>query len=290
MTNPDLIILGKDPDFFDERDTYSRWLLQCPGCDRARSVTYKAMRWAKRAGRSRCHVCAATRGSHLKVIQDIPDQLIIIEQIAGHAKSGDALSLVECPGCGKQRLVSRSNIQKLQRTFCSHCCYLGKHPAHFRPIENVPGQVIIIEQAAEKHSRSGRLLALVECPGCGRQRLAKRYNVRARQTTYCRRCLTPRGENHPLWKGGHSRGLYPHDWYEITDRIRKRDFHTCQYPGCRESRGRRRLPVHHILPLSESGDNSEYNLITLCSKHHGWADRHLDESIPILSAVIDTIY
>jgi len=291
MINPDLIILGKDPDFFDERDSYSRWLLECPNCGLIRSVTHSAMRWAEHAGRSLCHACAASIGHiNLKVIRDIPGQLIIIEQIAGCNESGTALSLVECPHCGEQRLISRSNIRKLQRTLCHPCSQrYGEHAHQFKSIKNIPGQVIVIEQIAE-YNHLGRALALVECPGCGKQRLAKRSHVRERQTTHCRRCLTPRGENSPNWRGGYSRKLYPDNWHEIANYIRERDFHICQYPGCREAEGNRQLPVHHILPLGEGGGNSEYNLITLCSRHHGWADAHPNESISLLDAVIDAIY
>ena len=44
-----------------------------------------------------------------------------------------------------------------------------------------------------------------------------------------------------------------------------RDHHRCRVPGCSN---RLWLDLHHLEYFSAGGDNSEANLITLCSVHH----------------------
>ncbi len=46
-----------------------------------------------------------------------------------------------------------------------------------------------------------------------------------------------------------------------------RDRHRCATPGCRATRF---LEVHHVVPRSRGGGNGEANLVTLCSRCHGF--------------------
>jgi len=46
-----------------------------------------------------------------------------------------------------------------------------------------------------------------------------------------------------------------------------RDRHRCTTPGCRATRF---LEVHHVVPRSQGGGNGEANLVTLCSRCHGF--------------------
>lgn len=46
-----------------------------------------------------------------------------------------------------------------------------------------------------------------------------------------------------------------------------RDRHRCTTPGCRATRF---LEVHHVVPRSKGGGNGEANLVTLCSRCHGF--------------------
>ncbi|MBK7672640.1 MAG: HNH endonuclease [bacterium] len=46
-----------------------------------------------------------------------------------------------------------------------------------------------------------------------------------------------------------------------------RDRHRCATPGCRATRF---LEVHHVVPRSKGGGNGEANLVTLCSRCHGF--------------------
>jgi len=58
-------------------------------------------------------------------------------------------------------------------------------------------------------------------------------------------------------------GTATEDWYEISDRIRKRDGYKCAICGSKKE-----LEVHHIVPLSKGGTSREDNLITLCRRCH----------------------
>jgi 5-methylcytosine-specific restriction endonuclease McrA len=55
------------------------------------------------------------------------------------------------------------------------------------------------------------------------------------------------------------------DSYErVRQQVLKRDNWRCQNCGCREN-----LQVHHRKLRSQGGDDSEFNLITLCNSCHG---------------------
>ena len=57
---------------------------------------------------------------------------------------------------------------------------------------------------------------------------------------------------------------YPSDWDTTTARIRKRDGYRCKNCGTSGVE----LHVHHIVPLSKGGTNSDGNLATLCNECH----------------------
>jgi len=56
---------------------------------------------------------------------------------------------------------------------------------------------------------------------------------------------------------------YPENWREIAANKKRAVGNVCQ--RCESSD---RLDVHHILPLSRGGNNSDFNLIVLCHKCH----------------------
>lgn len=56
------------------------------------------------------------------------------------------------------------------------------------------------------------------------------------------------------------------NWKAIKKKIKERDGYTCQ--DCGKKEGEQYLQVHHIVPYRIFEDNSEENLITLCSKCH----------------------
>jgi len=57
-------------------------------------------------------------------------------------------------------------------------------------------------------------------------------------------------------------------WKIIKLKIKQRDNYTCQNCGIKEEHVEQYLQVHHIVPYKCTQDNSENNLITLCSKCH----------------------
>ena len=50
----------------------------------------------------------------------------------------------------------------------------------------------------------------------------------------------------------------------LQRRIRDRDRHVCQVPGC----SRAAVHAHHIIPKSKGGTDDEWNLVSLCANHH----------------------
>lgn len=47
--------------------------------------------------------------------------------------------------------------------------------------------------------------------------------------------------------------------------VKERDEHRCQFEGCEATEG---LEAHHIIPVSQGGQNTLDNGITLCREHH----------------------
>jgi len=50
----------------------------------------------------------------------------------------------------------------------------------------------------------------------------------------------------------------------VQQRVRARDNHLCQVPGC----SRASVHSHHIIPLSQGGTDDPWNLVSLCAAHH----------------------
>jgi hypothetical protein len=61
-----------------------------------------------------------------------------------------------------------------------------------------------------------------------------------------------------------------------------RDRHRCATPGCRSTHF---LEVHHVTPRGHGGSNRAENLITLCSRCHGFVHEHREslETAPALA-------
>ena len=76
-----------------------------------------------------------------------------------------------------------------------------------------------------------------------------------------------RGENNAQWKGGIAHLPYPYEFYQIRKRILERDNYSCRASALSRCGGK--LCVHHI--DGDKNNNSDANLITLCSNHHGRA-------------------
>lgn len=60
------------------------------------------------------------------------------------------------------------------------------------------------------------------------------------------------------------------DWRKLAAAVKARDGNKCRI--CRSTK---QLQVHHILPLSRGGTNSQLNLITLCHACHEKRHKHM---------------
>jgi hypothetical protein len=57
---------------------------------------------------------------------------------------------------------------------------------------------------------------------------------------------------------------------DLHETILKLDNYKCRYSGCT----RQELQVHHIIPRSQGGKDTEWNMITLCYYHHDLITRN----------------
>ncbi len=93
------------------------------------------------------------------------------------------------------------------------------------------------------------------------------------------------GATHPNWKGGIAYLPYSAAFNNgLKEKIRTRDSYTCQECGIPQAECLYPLASHHINYNKE--DSSEYNLISLCEKCHGYTNynreywqRHFEEKI-----------
>jgi len=88
-----------------------------------------------------------------------------------------------------------------------------------------------------------------------------------------------RGEASPSWKGGsysyYFNAFYSRQWRQkIRPQVLERDGYECVVCGRSQ-----RLQVHHIDPFRETRDHSIENQVTLCIRHHKWAEVSLDRKI-----------
>ncbi|HET8540908.1 MAG TPA: HNH endonuclease signature motif containing protein, partial [Anaeromyxobacter sp.] len=52
----------------------------------------------------------------------------------------------------------------------------------------------------------------------------------------------------------------------LSQKVRERDLHRCQVPGC----SRRGGQAHHVHHRSRGGRDLQQNLVALCGSHHHW--------------------
>ncbi len=80
------------------------------------------------------------------------------------------------------------------------------------------------------------------------------------------------GENSPMWQGGITAYHRSRNWWEIAEKARIRDKHTCQRCGKKQTENGRKLDVHHIITYHTVNDakkaNRLSNLVTLCRTCH----------------------
>lgn len=67
--------------------------------------------------------------------------------------------------------------------------------------------------------------------------------------------------------------------FEITKRM---DKNTCRFFGCNQTEG---LTSHHLITRGQGGPDTEWNLITLCVKHHQMVHSGKTSSLHILETL-----
>ena len=270
--NPNLIILGKDP------SQHGRTLLRCPCCNEIRSIHNKHKSRYVQRQTSVCSKCAAISiGLGRRTQLPTSDDCIILEQYH-EIRTASWCALVICPDCETEYVKLRRGIINNDHTICGACIHRRKIA---KPLPQSEECIIIEAFAATQRYAS------VECPRCHKQFSKLRNRIHQDEHTICHYCSMIRGEAHPYWIGGAKLYRGPH-WGKIKTQVRQRDNHACQWPGCTETSetGGRMLDVHHIRPYRTSQDSSIANLISLCSAHHGYAERCLDESILLLQVIV----
>ncbi|KKK84943.1 hypothetical protein LCGC14_2778270, partial [marine sediment metagenome] len=252
--------------------------VKCPDCLVEREIHRRTLSDCKRKGNTICHKCKMKRAT--LSIKNIPGYLNVIDW---NVKKEQAL--VECPYCQKRFSKKREEIRSTKHSICLQCF---RRNIQYRDchVEDIEGKIIVLEQYHDSVGNSAR--SLVKCPFCKKKRVVYRQYILDHRSTICVCCSSRNraGEKHPQWKGGH-RYYYGHEWERIAKSIRERDGLRCMYPEC--TKIGKSLHVHHIKPYRISRDNSANNLITLCRKHHLWADRNLKDSVDMLREIVSRL-
>ncbi len=288
ISNTDkLITLGKSA------QSNKLWLLQCPTCQEIRSVSYHGKRVAVRKGSSFCHPCAAREAGRNKrgisisklgkrqLILPESSNCIILNSWIKTKKNGTSMALVKCPDCNKEFFKARTKIFENKHTVCKTC---GNRRTFGKLIESHENCIVLEQFTTSPNPPIAA--ALVQCPDCKRTFVKFRNSIILYNHTVCFDCSITR-------RFGETRcNEFGDNWLKIRSDIRARDNHACQFPGCVETSLTQGVAVsaHHITPRrmfeKVNDSNTSSNLISLCMSHHGWADRHLNESIPLLQSVL----
>lgn len=163
----------------------------------------------------------------------------------------------QCLQCGEEikKPLYRLSIKNwLSRKFCSVECRNTYSVISLNKVEKKKGSDNW-KYNKEKH----------KCIDCGKER-------EWTNSVRCKDCSTKflRGENHPNYKDGSSliKRHYNYDYKLWRMSIFKRDWFTCQYPGC--GYNGKDIQAHHIKRVKDNPEliNEIDNGITLCVKCH----------------------
>lgn len=145
----------------------------------------------------------------------------------------------KCKECGERFEVKPSNDN---RVFCSWECYKDSLPS----------------------------LIVKKCKEC-----RKEFRVRPSRKDACfcsKECRDKNQIKNDNYKGFNHRVRRSPVYKKFLNEVKKRDDHTCQFPGCDMKKN---LEVHHIIPTRMCYDRGEYglfidekNAITLCINCH----------------------
>lgn len=174
--------------------------------------------------------------------------------------------------CGKETIVATRSLISNHTNSCG--CY-KKDRVRQATLKDLTGKrfgkLLILGYS---HSDNEKTIWRAICD-CGNEKLIRSDSLtKSRKSTQSCGCLqresasNKRGILNNLWRGGGNGSKYPTEWtHHLREKIRNRDNRKCQYQDCSHTDVvGRKLHVHHI--DGDKGNCSEYNLISLCSKHH----------------------
>jgi 5-methylcytosine-specific restriction endonuclease McrA len=160
----------------------------------------------------------------------------------------------ECKWCGETFTTIPSSEQKI----CSQECAME----------------YMKESFSGKDSHFWKEKTEVPCEICGETMYLSEWEL-DRKVVCSRKCYSKyisenySGENSWHWKGGREDD-YGSDWDGIAENIREKYNRKCQLCGGKSER--RKISVHHIIPVREFDDvsNSHFdeNLVALCESCH----------------------
>jgi len=169
----------------------------------------------------------------------------------------------ECDWCGDDLELKPSRNRRSKRNFCDVECYA-------------------LWQENERVFSNSR--EVVDCHNCGCEIDVPQWKLEDTNRQFCdKACYSEwqsesdfmKGENSPVWNGGHYR--YGPGWNERKKTaVRERDNYECQDCGMDQDdhldEYGRKLPVHHLIPARDFDNpekrNAMDNLITLCDRCH----------------------
>lgn len=131
------------------------------------------------------------------------------------------------------------------------------------------------------------------CEYCGNVFLvykshSKRVKCCSKACSFKRRSEKLKGNLNPSWTGGLSRVPYTFDWLSISFKIRSRDGHKCMNTICTNKIGKGKIEVHHI--DHNKNNNSESNLITLCSVCNSKANFNRQYWVSHYTSILKNVY
>jgi hypothetical protein len=200
----------------------------------------------------------------------------------------------QCATCGESVELPPSRTQRVKHgaLYCSReCHYEGRSQGLTKRVVTKPyvytPEGKAAQVAAARKPKGKRVHHWMVCQNCkivfddpnwGRPRISG--------WTFCSlECCNTyrRGENNPAWRGGYRR-YYGPDWRPLRRAARERDNYTCQHCGIHQDDLDKKIPVHHINPVSsfeEPNDaNTLENVVCLCPPCHmkeewktTWSDR-----------------
>lgn len=203
-----------------------------------------------------------------------------IHHKAAHGESIAGVT-VTCAYCGERKRVKPNRAQEYNRHFCDDSSCKAKWQA-----QNLDG-------SSNPNWDGGK--ETIVCDYCGAEKTLK-PSV-AKRTRFCSyecqgewRSENWIGSNNPLWRGGDHliaavrRSIGPVSWKRARERAREQANNRCEMCGSDSSENEYSLHVHHIVPVSAGGTNSDWNLMVLCADCHKKAEIHTREfADPVLT-------